>query len=46
MVTLRPGVTPSLSRSTMKPVRALPAEAFGSGFVLANTKYLYDEKLC
>lgn len=38
-LTLRPGVTPGHSRSTMKPVNALLAGAFGSGLVLARTKY-------
>lgn len=35
-----PGFTPSHSLSTMKPVNALLAGAFGSGLVRANTKYL------
>lgn len=43
--TFRPGVTPSYSRSTIKAVKALPAGAFGSGFVLANRKYLYKRLL-
>lgn len=37
--TLRPGVTPAHSRSTMKPVNALLAGHFGSGLVRANKKY-------
>lgn len=39
--TFRPGVSPGVSRSTMKPVRALLAGAFGSGFVRAKTKYQF-----
>lgn len=39
-ITLRPGVNPSDSRSTMKAVKALLAGAFGSGLVLTRTKYL------
>lgn len=42
VITLRPGVKPSLSRSTIKAVKALLAGAFGSGFVLARTKYLHN----
>lgn len=37
--TLRPGVTPGVSRSTMNAVNALLAGAFGSGFVRAKRKY-------
>lgn len=40
MLTFRPGVRPGVSLSTMKPVKALLAGAFGSGFVLAKRKYL------
>lgn len=38
--TFLPGVMPGVSRSTIKPVKALLAGAFGSGFVRASTKYL------
>ena len=34
-----PTVRPGVSRSTMKPVNALLAGAFGSGLVRASTKY-------
>ena len=39
--TFFPGRTPGVSRSTTKPVNALFAEAFGSGFVRARTKYQF-----
>lgn len=42
--TLRPGVNPGVSLSTMKPVNALEAGALGSGFVRARTKYLENNK--
>lgn len=35
-----PGVTPGVSRSTMKPLNALLAGHLGSGLVRARTKYL------
>jgi hypothetical protein len=38
--TFLPGVTPGVSRSTMKPLNALDAGHLGSGFVRAKTKYL------
>ena len=38
--TFLPFVTPGASASTMKPVKALPAGALGSGSVRARTKYL------
>lgn len=40
VVTLRPGVTPGQSLSTMNPVNALLAGHLGSGLVRASTKYL------
>lgn len=38
--TFLPGLTPGHSLSTINPVNALLAGAFGSGLVRANTKYL------
>jgi hypothetical protein len=38
-ISFLPGVTPGVSLSTMKPVKALAGEHFGSGLVRAKTKY-------
>lgn len=44
-LTFLPGVSPGVSRSTIKPLNALLAGHLGSGLVRANTKYLKHDFL-
>lgn len=43
VITFLPGVSPGVSRSTIKPVNALLAGHLGSEFVRARRKYLKQE---